>query len=85
MLIFFYTKDKSVLIDWEAHIDAEKYLEEELIEYIDSGPRTEAEVNEIRNKSYETERIKLSNGSDVQYKVKRGISLNRGVPFVVKK
>ncbi|MGN7400848.1 hypothetical protein ACTHO0_13435 [Cytobacillus praedii] len=60
------------MIDWEAHIDAEKYLEEELIEDIDSGPRTEAEVNEIRNKSYETERIKLSNGSDVQYKVKRG-------------
>ncbi|MED3573811.1 hypothetical protein [Cytobacillus praedii] len=60
------------MIDWEAHIDAEKYLEEELIEDIDSGPRTEAEVNEIRNKSNETERIILSNGSDVQYKVKRG-------------
>ncbi|WP_419394200.1 hypothetical protein [Cytobacillus praedii] len=65
---FFKTKDKIC----EAHMDAEKYSEEELIEGIESGLRTEAEVNEIRNKSYETERIKLSNGSNVQYKVKRG-------------
>lgn len=35
-------------------MDAEKYSEEELIEDIESGLGTEAEVNEIRNKSYET-------------------------------
>ena len=57
------------MFDWEAHIDAEKYSEEELIEDIELGLRTESEVNEIRNKSYETERIKLSDGNDVQYKV----------------
>lgn len=65
-----------------------KNSEDELIEDIESGLRTEAVVNEIRKKSYETERIKLSYGNDVLYKVnvwvgtlKRGISLNRGIPF----
>lgn len=65
-------KDKLALFNWEAHIDAEKYSEEELIEDIESGFRTEAEVNAIRNKSYETEKIKLSYGNDVLYKVNVG-------------
>ncbi|ERI11631.1 hypothetical protein [Aneurinibacillus aneurinilyticus] len=65
-------KDKLAFFDWEAHIDAEKYWEEELKEDIESGFRTDTEVNEIISKSYETEKVKLSYGNDVLYKVNIG-------------
>ncbi|WP_230322475.1 MULTISPECIES: hypothetical protein [Bacillus] len=82
-------KDKLALFDWEAHIDAEMYWDEELKEDIVTGFRTKNEVNEIINKSYKTEKVKLSYGDDVLYKVnvgevwlgtqKKGISHNKGV------
>lgn len=65
-------KEKLDLFDWEAHIDAEKYWEEEIKEDIETGFRTKEEVNEIINKSYKTEKIKLSYGSDILYKVNVG-------------
>lgn len=65
-------KDKLALFDWEAHIDADKYWESELKEDIELGFRTEAELNKIRNKSYKTEKIKLSYGEDILYKVNVG-------------
>lgn len=65
-------EDKLSLFDWEAHINAETYCNEELKEDIVSGFRTKDEVNEIINKSYKTEKVKLSYGDDVLYKVNVG-------------
>lgn len=49
-------KDKLALFDWEAHINDKNYWEGDLNRYIQYGVLTEAEVNEIRNKCYETEK-----------------------------
>ncbi|WP_246234823.1 hypothetical protein [Bacillus aquiflavi] len=63
-------EDKLSLFDWELHIDAEIYWESELKEEIELGYRTKADVEEIRNKAYKTEKVGL--GDDVLYKVHTG-------------
>lgn len=65
-------KDKLALFDWEAHIDTEMYWDEELKEDIVTGFRTKDEINEIINKAYKIQKIKLSDGDDVLYKVNVG-------------
>lgn len=65
-------KDKLALFDWEPHINDEKYWDEELKEDIESGFRTKDEVNEIINKSYRSEKVRLSYGDDILYKVNVG-------------
>ncbi|MEN1935906.1 hypothetical protein AAIE21_09835 [Paenibacillus sp. 102] len=65
-------KDKLTLFEWETHIDANKYWEEDLKEHIKLGLSTENEISEIINNSYKTEKIKLNYGYDVLYKVNVG-------------
>ncbi|WP_053367935.1 hypothetical protein [Bacillus sp. FJAT-27245] len=65
-------KDKLALFDWEAHINAEVYFEKELVEDLQLGFRTEAELNKIRNQSYVNETIQFSYGNDILYKVNVG-------------
>lgn len=60
------------MFDWEAHIDTEMYWDEELKEDIVTGFRTKDEINEIINKAYKIQKIKLSDGDDVLYKVNVG-------------
>ncbi|MGG3925134.1 hypothetical protein ABET51_03890 [Metabacillus fastidiosus] len=64
--------DKLALFDWEAHIAAEIYWGTELKEDIVLESRTKGEVNEIINKSYKAEKVKLSYGNDILYKVNVG-------------
>lgn len=65
-------KDKLTLFEWEAHIDANKYWEEDLNENIELGLSTKDKISAIINKSYKTEKIKLNYGYDVLYKVNVG-------------
>ncbi|MEI4804018.1 hypothetical protein ACIGHG_12935 [Bacillus sp. NPDC077411] len=60
------------MFGWEAHIDTEMYWDKELKEDIVTGFRTKDEVNEIINKAYKIQKIKLSDGDDVLYKVNVG-------------
>ncbi|PFW90112.1 hypothetical protein COL32_00720 [Bacillus pseudomycoides] len=65
-------KNKLALFEWEAHINADQYLKEDLKENIELGFSTEDEVNEIINKAYKTEKINLNYENDVLYKVNVG-------------
>lgn len=65
-------EDKLSLFHWETHIHAYEYWESELKEDIESGFKTEAEVEDIKNKSYKTEKLRLSYGDDIRYRVNVG-------------
>ncbi|MGG0174833.1 hypothetical protein [Gottfriedia acidiceleris] len=66
-------KNKLALFDWEAHINVKIYSENEDFNVnIQAEVLTEAEVNEIRNKSYEIEKIKEQHGNFIDYKINIG-------------
>lgn len=65
-------KDKLALFDWEAHINTYWFWESELDSSSPYGAFTEAEVNELRNKTYEIEKYKGFRGNNTEYKVNVG-------------
>lgn len=65
-------ENKLSLFHWELHIDRDEYWESEFTEDIESGFKTKSEVEDIKNKSYKTEKISLSYGNDTRYRVNVG-------------
>lgn len=65
-------KDKLDLFEWEVYINDDMYWDSDLKEDIATGFQTQAEVEEIINKSYIAEKVKLSHGDDILYKINVG-------------